>query len=694
MNQHLITALIDLAVVVFALRKKDNPAAKALAVTALGLCLWSFELFLLRVVEDLDTLSLWFHLTRWGMFFIPPSFALLAWRLLGSRSQPFLNFVIIPCCVCSVGLSLANLLLFPTTLVPTDYGYFPKSDVIFLVFGINFLWAFVGALYFLIRCMKTVGFRDRQKVKWMLITFCVVFLAGLVTILIAPFNFYYSNFVGSFINVTFIALLFYSTIEHNLMEFRLVLSIGLTKIVLLGFSVWALIYFTSLTKPFDSPGGGMLSLVIFLVVTLELYPRALSWMLSRTKKILVGDAYDFDSTRTDLRDSLGESVNLQSFCSVFDNQLMQVVGIQNYVVLLVDHDGEFSIKGAGLGGAKRQVGIIDVDDPFFSYCSSFPGLVMADEVPSVYRDKFDYYKSVLGFCVTFESRPVALILIGQPSRETYYRYDDIRLFEWLQAELGQVLNRIRKLDEMQNQLGEAKKTLSMLGVMNHYHHDIKAPLSIIDGVLSNDIYDKEKQRDIVLEQVDRGSRLIATMAGVLKGERKRKVQAISLEEIVQDSLFLFSQRVDKVNLQFTDIPPIKGDAEDLKILVINIVKNAIEAKRQEQSLILTVSTWTTDSQIFLSFADTGAGMDTETLENLWESHSSDKKYGSGIGMQAIRRIADEHLAEIEVRSVKGSGSEFVFKFPIALASGPDPEPDNDHEKNIFIQNKRNNQGRA
>eukprot|EP01025_Chloroclados_australasicus_P042430 TRINITY_DN4512_c1_g2_i1.p2 TRINITY_DN4512_c1_g2~~TRINITY_DN4512_c1_g2_i1.p2 ORF type:complete len:140 (+),score=10.41 TRINITY_DN4512_c1_g2_i1:3-422(+) len=113
-------------------------------------------------------------------------------------------------------------------------------------------------------------------------------------------------------------------------------------------------------------------------------------------------------------------------------------------------------------------------------------------------------------------------MVGAPTQDTYYRYDDIRLFEWLQAELGQVLNRIRKLDEMQNQLGQAKKTLSMLGVMNHYHHDIKAPLSIIDGVLSNDIYDKEKQKDIVLQQVERGSRLIATMAGILNKRKEKK----------------------------------------------------------------------------------------------------------------------------------------------------------------------------
>ena len=73
-------------------------------------------------------------------------------------------------------------------------------------------------------------------------------------------------------------------------------------------------------------------------------------------------------------------------------------------------------------------------------------------------------------------------------------------------------------------------------LMNHYHHDIKAPFAIIDGILSNDIYDRDKQRDIVLAQVERGSKLIATMARILGGHHRRRIQSCALQTLVQDCL--------------------------------------------------------------------------------------------------------------------------------------------------------------
>ncbi len=688
MNQHLITALIDLAVVVFAFRKKDNPSARALAYTALGLGFWSFELYLLRVIPDVDSLNIWFHLTRWGMFFIPPCFALLAWRVLSSKSKLFLYWVVRPSFVCSICLSLSNFFLFPTSLEVNEHGYFPKSDTIFLVFVFNFLWALLGSLFFLVKRYKAIGHRDRLKVKWMLITFGVVFFTGITASILAPYNFYYSNFVGSFLNIIFIALLFYSTIEHNLMELRLAISIGLTKVVLLGFSVWSLFYFSSLFKTVDTQdeSGGMLSLVIFLIIILELYPRALNWMLSRTKKILVGDAYDYDKTKSKMKDDLSEAVDIRSFCSVFDYYLFKVVGIQRYTLLMVDQGLENNFSGTHMSTTNREIGLLDKNDELLSYCVD-QTLVLADEVPVEFKLRFSEHNALLCFCVSHESQPIALVVMGAPSHGVYYRYDDVRLFEWLQSELGLVLNRIRNLDEMQNQLGQAKKTLSLLGVMNHYHHDIKAPLAIIDRVLSNDIYDKEKQKDIVLQQVERGSQLITTMAGILKGERKRKLQSVSISEVVKDSVFLFSQGVDEINYLFGDAPEIKGDAEDLKILVINIVKNAIEARKEDQRLVVTISTWQTETHVCLSFADTGVGIPEHMIGSLWDETVSSKSSGNGIGMQAIKRIADEHFADVEVTSQLGAGTEFVFRFPNSIAVVKDDKGNGSKRGNQFEPNE-------
>lgn len=198
--------------------------------------------------------------------------------------------------------------------------------------------------------------------------------------------------------------------------------------------------------------------------------------------------------------------------------------------------------------------------------------------------------------------------------------------------------------------------------MNHYHHDIKAPFAIIDGVLSNDIYDRDKQRDIVLAQVERGSKLIATMASILGGQHKRRIQSCALESLVQDCLYLFEKSFDRVEYDLGGIPAIRGDAEDLKILFINLIKNAAEARRENEDLTIKIKSWVDNGNVYLSISDNGTGMSEKQLASLWEPGFSAKEFGNGIGMQAIKRIVDEHNARIEVHSELAKGSEFTLCF--------------------------------
>ena len=202
----------------------------------------------------------------------------------------------------------------------------------------------------------------------------------------------------------------------------------------------------------------------------------------------------------------------------------------------------------------------------------------------------------------------------------------------------------------------------MLSLMNHYHHDIKVPFAIIDGVVSNNVYDRDKQRDIVLEQVERGSRLIATMASILGGKHKRRIHPCALESLIQDCLYLFEKSFDKVEYELGGTPKIRGDAEDLKILFINLIKNAAEARRTNNDLVLHIKSWIENGNVFFSIQDNGTGMTEQQLANLWEPGPSAKKFGNGIGMQAIKRIVDEHNARIEVKSTPEKGSEFILCF--------------------------------
>jgi signal transduction histidine kinase len=688
MVHYLVACLVDFAIVFLALSKRNNPAAKALALTALSMGLWSLELFLLTIIQDLPTLTLWFHLTRWGMFFIAPCIALLVWNLMGRRSKKFLYFTVIPSFIFAAIISLSNLLLFPSELIPATGGYLPKVDAIFYCFAIGFIYSLLSAISFCALKFKSATHREKQKIRWLLATIILILILGAISIYLVKYNFYL-KLVGAVANIGCISLLFYATVQNHLMDVRSAVSMGMARALILAVIIWGYFYVVELIGMLNESIGGAAVMIVFVVVVLELYPRLLKWILPSAKKILGQQNYELNQVKGETKKAFDDSLSFKMMMDVLDHLFIKILKINNYKVLMIESNEE-SINDENTNLLNnRLLEIVATDDPLITYCAQQPQLIMADEMPDTMRGEMEKHRATVCFPVTLENKMLAIVLVGEATHSHYYRYDDMKIFDWLKAELGQVLERLIRLNSMQNQLAEAKKTLSMLSLMNHYHHDIKAPFAIIDGVLSNDIYDRDKQRDIVLAQVERGSKLIATMASILGGHHKRRIELCSLESLIQDCFYLFEKSFDKVEYELSGVPKIKGDAEDLKILFINLIKNSAEARRENEDLIINIKSWTESSNVYFSISDNGIGMTEDQLANLWEPGVSVKKFGSGIGMQAIKRIIDEHNARIDVTSEIAKGSEFTLCFFVTQAVRGDM--DNSNTKDELAERRAANQ---
>lgn len=687
MVHYLVTCLVDFAIAFLALSKRNNPAAKALALTAISMGFWSMELFLLTVIQDLSTLTLWFHLTRWGMFFIAPCISLLVWNLIGGKSKAFLYITVIPSFIFSTVISLSNLLIFPSELIPATGGYLPKADAVFYCFAVGFIYCLLSTIAFGALKFKSATHREKQKIRWLLATVVLILILGAISIYLVKYKFYL-KLVGAVANIGCISLLFYATVQNNLMDVRSAVSMGMARALILAGIVWAYFYVIELVGDISESIGGAAVMIIFVIAVLELYPRLLKWILPSAKKILVQQKYELNQVKEDTKKALNDSLSFQMMANVLDHLLLNIVRINNYKVVMIKPDNESFNDENNQLIKHPSFKLVSRNTVLASYCSQQSQLAMADEMPPTIQEEIKKYSASICLPVLSEKKLLAIVLIGEASDVDYYRYDDIKIFEWLQTELAQVLNRLIQLNSMHEQLGEAKKTLSMLSLMNHYHHDIKAPFAIIDGVLSNDIYDREKQRDIVLAQVERGSKLIATMASILGGQHRRRIQSCALASLVQDCLYLFEKSFDKVEYELGDIPAIRGDAEDLKILFINLIKNAAEARRENEELVIKIKSWVAHDNVYCSVSDNGTGMSENQLANLWEPGFSNKNLGNGIGMQAIKRIADEHNARIDVKSELTKGTEFTLCF---FSSHVVTEETNDNTKDELAERRTTHQ---
>jgi signal transduction histidine kinase len=107
---------------------------------------------------------------------------------------------------------------------------------------------------------------------------------------------------------------------------------------------------------------------------------------------------------------------------------------------------------------------------------------------------------------------------------------------------------------------------------------------------------------------------------------------------------------------------IKVDADKIKRIFINIIKNAVEAMPKGGTL--TIKSKELNGNVEITFSDTGVGMSKGTLEKLWTPLFTTKAKGMGFGLPICKRFIEAHGGSISVKSTLRKGTTFTVTLPI------------------------------
>ena len=176
------------------------------------------------------------------------------------------------------------------------------------------------------------------------------------------------------------------------------------------------------------------------------------------------------------------------------------------------------------------------------------------------------------------------------------------------------------------------------------------------------------------------------------GKGKFIVEPVDLSRVVEDSKKMLAMSVSKkatVTYNLTDnLPVIQADAAQMCQVVMNLVINASEALG-EHGGVIAVSTNAIRCEakdlagmglgqdlpegeyVCLEVADTGCGMDEQTLAKIFDPFFTTKFTGRGLGLSGVHGIVRGHKGAIQVSSEPGKGTTFRVLFP---ASGPSTQP--------------------
>jgi signal transduction histidine kinase len=111
-----------------------------------------------------------------------------------------------------------------------------------------------------------------------------------------------------------------------------------------------------------------------------------------------------------------------------------------------------------------------------------------------------------------------------------------------------------------------------------------------------------------------------------------------------------------------DQPKINVDANRLKRVFVNIIKNAFDAMPKGGKL--TIESRESNGDLEIVFSDTGVGMSEETLRNIFKPLFTTKAKGMGFGLPICKRFVEAHRGKISVRSTIRKGSTFTVTLPI------------------------------
>src|SRR5262249_26316411 len=106
-------------------------------------------------------------------------------------------------------------------------------------------------------------------------------------------------------------------------------------------------------------------------------------------------------------------------------------------------------------------------------------------------------------------------------------------------------------------------------------------------------------------------------------------------------------------------PPALGDAEQVRIVFANLIRNARDAMSADGRL--TIRGRPADGMVEVTFEDTGVGIPAENLSRLTEPLYSTKARGLGLGLAIAKAILDKHDGTLRAASTVGQGSTFTVR---------------------------------
>jgi len=182
--------------------------------------------------------------------------------------------------------------------------------------------------------------------------------------------------------------------------------------------------------------------------------------------------------------------------------------------------------------------------------------------------------------------------------------------------------------------------------------------------------------DGMIEGARRINRIVKNLKDFSRKEPAEMQQPVDINRVVDSALTLLDSTIKKATDRFSvtyddRIPLVRGNAQQIEQVVVNIVINACQAlENRNQGIFVSTAFDSDGNHVVLKVQDEGRGIPEGIQKNIFDPFFTTRRDtdGTGLGLSITTNIVRTHQGKITVDSVAGKGSLFTISLPVATDS--------------------------
>lgn len=229
---------------------------------------------------------------------------------------------------------------------------------------------------------------------------------------------------------------------------------------------------------------------------------------------------------------------------------------------------------------------------------------------------------------------------------------------------------------------QAQRDAAWSEVARRLAHEIKNPLTPIQlsaerlrhkylgKMPADDSNALDRLTRTIVQQVEAMKAMVNAFSDYARAPQMQ-LRDVDVNELVTDVVELYRASNSDIIIEIAlanDLPPLKADADRLRQILHNLVKNALEAGPSDRAARIVIETLfvkePSRNLIEIRIRDFGRGLPEDMPEDIFNPHVTTKTKGSGLGLAIVKKIVEEHGGMVWAENQAEGGASIIMQFPV------------------------------